>query len=150
MRDITIKIVEFPEEFQAIKGIRIAVFQEEQGVDPALEFDGKDEISQHLIAYLNREAVGTARIRYFGNNTAKVERLAVLSTARGNGIGQQIMEKALETIASKNIPEVIVHAQEYIKGLYEKLGFVQVGEIFTEAGIIHVKMNKKLWHNEYI
>jgi predicted GNAT family N-acyltransferase len=147
MRDITIKIVELPEEFKAIQAIRIAVFQEEQGVDPALESDGKDEISQHLIAYLNQEAVGTARIRYVDNQTAKVERLAVLSTARGNGIGQQIMEKALLIIASKNIPEVIIHAQEYIKALYEKLGFVQVGETFTEAGITHVKMKKKLARN---
>ncbi len=143
-RDLIIKIVELPEEFAAIKAIRIAVFQKEQGVATALEFDGKDEICQHLIAYLKQEAVGTARIRYLDNKTAKVERLAVLSTARGNGIGQQIMEKALEVIASKNIPEVVIHAQEYIKALYKKMGFVQEGEIFIEAGIAHIKMKKIL------
>ncbi|BAY07853.1 GNAT family N-acetyltransferase [Calothrix sp. NIES-2098] len=143
-KNFIIKTVESPEEFAAIKAIRIAVFQEEQGVEPALEFDGKDEISQHLIAYLNQEAVGTARIRYLDNQTAKVERLAVLSRARGNGIGQQLMEKALKIIASKNIPEVVIHAQEYVKALYEKMGFVQEGEIFIEADISHVKMKNKL------
>ncbi|MBW4561395.1 MAG: GNAT family N-acetyltransferase [Mojavia pulchra JT2-VF2] len=144
MNNVIIKIVDFPEDFAAIKAIRITVFQEEQGVDPALEFDGKDEISQHLIAYLNQQAVGTARIRYLDNKTAKLERLAVLSTARGKGIGQQIMEKALEIIACKNIQEVVIHSQEYIKDLYEKLGFVQEGEIFIEADISHVRMKKKL------
>ncbi|MDZ8050758.1 MAG: GNAT family N-acetyltransferase [Aulosira sp. ZfuVER01] len=143
-QNLIIKIVELPEEFAAIKAIRIAVFQHEQGVDSALEFDGKDEISQHLIAYFNQEAVGTARIRYLDNQTAKVERLAVLSKARGNRIGQQLMEKALEILASQNIPEVVIHAQEYIKALYEKMGFVQEGEIFIEADIAHVKMKKKL------
>jgi len=141
---VIIKIVEFPEEFATIKAIRIVVFQEEQGIEPALEFDGKDEICDHLIAYLNQAAVGTARIRYLDEQTAKIERLAVLFNARGKGIGKQIMEKAIEIIASKNIPEVVINSQEYVKALYQKMGFVEEGEIFTEAGITHVKMKKKL------
>ena len=143
MSNLVIKVAELPQEFPAIQAIRIAVFQEEQGVDAALEFDGKDAISEHLIAYLNDEVVGTARIRYLDDKTAKIERLAVLSTARGQGIGKKIMENALEVIANKNIPEVVIHAQEYVKDLYKKLDFVEEGEIFEEASISHVKMRKK-------
>ncbi|MEH2413629.1 GNAT family N-acetyltransferase [Nostoc sp.] len=142
MSNLVIKVAELPEDFPAIQAIRIAVFQEEQGIDPALEFDGKDEISDHLIAYLNEEVVGTTRIRYLDEKTAKIERLAVLSTARGQGIGKKIMIKALEVIANKNIPEVVIHAQEYVKDLYKKLDFVEDGEIFEEANIPHVKMRK--------
>jgi len=143
MCNLVIKVAELPQEFPAIQAIRIAVFQEEQGVDAALEFDGKDAISEHLIAYLNDEVVGTARIRYLDDGkTAKIERLAVLSTARGQGIGKKIMENALEVIANKNIPEVVIHAQEYVKDLYKKLDFVEEGEIFQEASIPHVKMRK--------
>ncbi|OUL23649.1 GNAT family N-acetyltransferase [Nostoc sp. T09] len=143
-RDLIIKIVEYPEEFTAIQAIRITVFQKEQGVEPALEFDGKDEICEHLIAYLNKEAVGTARIRYLDEHTAKIERLAVLSIARGKGIGKQIMGKAIEIIATKNFPEVVINSQEYVKDLYRKIGFVEEGEIFIEAGIPHIKMKKLL------
>ncbi|BAY94922.1 MULTISPECIES: GNAT family N-acetyltransferase [unclassified Tolypothrix] len=143
-KDLIIKIVESPEEFAAIKAIRIAVFQEEQGVEAALEFDGKDEICDHLIAYLNQEAVGTTRIRYLDNKIAKIERLAVLSKARGKGIGKQLMEKAIEIIAHQHIPEVIVHAQKYIQGLYDNLGFIPEGEVFMEADIAHIKMKRKL------
>ncbi|MEH1844639.1 MAG: GNAT family N-acetyltransferase [Nostoc sp.] len=142
MSNLVIKVADFSEEFPAIAAIRKSVFQEEQGVDPALEFDGKDEISQHLIAYLDVEAVGTTRIRYLDAQTAKIERLAVLSTARGQGIGQKIMENALVVIANKNIREVVIHSQEYVKRLYHKLNFVEEGEIFEEAGIPHVKMRK--------
>ncbi len=142
MSNLVIKVAELPEDFPAIKAIRKSVFQEEQGVDPALEFDGKDEISDHLIAYLNLEAVGTARIRYLNDKTAKIERLAVLSTVRGQGIGKKIMEKALQMISKKNIPEVVIHAQEYVKDLYKKLDFVEEREIFEEAGITHVRMRK--------
>ncbi|MDZ8105548.1 MAG: GNAT family N-acetyltransferase [Nostoc sp. DedQUE12a] len=144
MSNLVIKVAKIPEEFPAIAAIRKSVFQEEQGVDPALEFDGKDEISDHLIAYLDEEAVGTTRIRYLDEKTVKIERLAVLSTARGQGIGKKIMENALLYIASKNIREVVIHSQEYVKDLYLKLGFVEEGEVFEEAGISHVKMIKKI------
>ena len=143
MGEINIKIVE-QEEFPLIEEIRKQVFQDEQGVEVKLDFDGKDEICQQLIAYLDEKAVGTARIRYLDDKTAKLERLAVLSSARGNGIAKKIMLKALKVIASENIPEVIVNAQEYIKGLYQQLGFEQVGGVFEEAGILHVKMIKKV------
>ncbi|MEH2329094.1 GNAT family N-acetyltransferase [Nostoc sp.] len=146
MSNLVIKVAELPEDFPAIKAIRKSVFQEEQGVDPALEFDGKDEISDHLIAYLNVKVVGTARIRYLDDKTAKIERLAVLSTVRGQGIGKKIMENALQVIANKNIPEVVIHAQEYVKCLYKKLDFVEEGEIFEEASILHVKMRKTFLH----
>ncbi|MEH2208759.1 MAG: GNAT family N-acetyltransferase [Nostoc sp.] len=143
MSNLVIKIAELPKDFTAIKAIRKSVFQEEQGVDPALEFDGKDEISDHLIAYLNMEVVGTTRIRYLDDKTAKIERLAVLSTVRGQGIGKKIMENALQVIANQNITEVVIHAQEYVKDLYKKLDFVEEGEIFEEANILHVKMRKR-------
>ncbi len=144
MSDVVIKVVELPEELMAIQAMRKSVFQEEQGVDPALDFDGQDEFSEQLIAYLDDQYVGTARIRYLDKKTAKIERLAVLPIARGQGIGKKIMEKALEIIASKNIPEVVIHAQEYVKGLHQQMGFQQEGEIFEEAGIRHVKMRKLL------
>jgi predicted GNAT family N-acyltransferase len=144
MSDLVVRLADFPEEFLEIKAIRKVVFQEEQGVEEALEFDGKDEICDHLIAFLDDKAVGTARIRYIDDKTVKIERVAVLSTARGQGIGKKIINEALLIIANKKIPEVVINAQEYIKGLYYKLGFAQEGEIFIEAGIPHVKMRKKL------
>lgn len=144
MNNVVIKVVDLPEELTAIQAMRNSVFQKEQGVDPALDFDGQDEISQQLIVYLDDRYVGTARIRYLDDKTAKIERLAVLPIARGQGIGKKIMEKALEVIASNNIPEVVIHAQEYVKGLHQQMGFEEEGEIFEEAGIRHVKMRKWL------
>jgi predicted GNAT family N-acyltransferase len=44
----------------------------------------------------------------------------------------------------KNIEQVVIHSQEYVKGLYQKIGFEQVGEFFHEAGILHIKMTKML------
>lgn len=141
---VNVKKITSKEEFTQTHTIRELVFQQEQGVEPALEFDGQDEISEHIIAYLDSQPVGTARIRYLDEKTAKIERLAVLPIARGKGIGKQIMELALDIAGKNNIQEVVIHAQEYIISLHQKLGFEREGEIFEEAGIPHVKMRKKL------
>jgi predicted GNAT family N-acyltransferase len=144
MSNFLIRIANLPEDFPAIKAIRKEVFQQEQRVDPALDFDGKDEISEQLLAYLDGQAIATARIRYLDAKTAKIERLAVLSIFRGQGIGKKMMEKALDVIARKNISEVVINAQEYVTKMYQNLGFQEFGERFEEAGIFHIKMIKNL------
>ena len=143
MNSILIKTVKYQAEIAAIREIRTKVFQQEQGVPLELEFDGLDDTSVHLLAYLNGKAVGTCRIRKIDADTVKIERLAVLSEARGQGIGKQLMEKAL-TVSQVDKSLVIVHAQEYIAKLYQQLGFKIIGEKFNEAGIVHVKMIKQL------
>ena len=165
MSNLTVELADFQRDFTKILAIRSKVFHQEQQVDPKLDFDGQDEICLQLIAYLDGEAVGTTRIRYLNENTAKIERLAVLPSARRQGIAKKLMFKALEAIslftadasqgmryanAQKNITdqhvttEIVIHAQEYIKDLYKQLGFQECGEVFVEAGINHVKMNKTL------
>ena len=144
MSHLTIKTFVYPEAFIEMKAIRCSVFQEEQRVEPTLDLDNLDETAEHLLAYLDNQPVGTARIRYLDHKTAKIERLAVLATARGQGIGKKLMEKALDVAAQKDIKEVVIYSQEYVKGLYQRLGFEQEGERFEEAGILHVKMRKRL------
>ena len=144
MSHLTIKTFVYPEAFLEMKAIRRSVFQEEQSVESALDLDNLDETAEHLLAYLDNQPVGTARIRYLDHKTAKIERLAVLATARGQGIGKKLMEKALDVAAEKDIQEVLIYSQEYVKGLYQRLGFEQEGESFEEAGILHVKMRKQL------
>ena len=144
MSNLIIKTTELPQELLAIQAIRRSVFQIGQRVAPALDFDGQDKISEQIIAYLDNQPVGTARIRYLDNKTAKIERLAVLSTARGQGIGKKSMEKALEVIAKRDIQEVLIHGQEYIQGLHHQVGFEHEGERLEEAGIRLVKISKIL------
>ena len=144
MKQLSVKIAHLPDDWAAICAIRRAVFQQEQGVDEALEFDGRDDEAVQFLAYLDDRPVGTARIRFLSQSTAKLERLAVLSNARKQGVGQQIMQTALKLLDEKNISEVRIHAQEPVKEFYQALGFEVEGDRFEEAGIPHLKMSKRL------
>lgn len=144
MGALQIKIVTYTEALEEINSIRTLVFQQEQGVDSALEFDGRDSTAEHLLAYWNNQAVGTTRIRGLSKDTVKIERLAVLKSARGKGIGKKLMQTALDLARQQGYETATINAQEYVQGLYSQLGFVQVGDKFDEAGIPHVKMMRKL------
>ncbi len=55
-----------------------------------------------------------------------------------------LCSKLLEIAKEKNVKYVMLHAQCYAIGFYNKLGFVEYGERFDEAGIEHIEMRKEL------
>jgi predicted GNAT family N-acyltransferase len=127
--------------------IRRIVFTQGQGVPLELEFDGLDDEAEHFLAWrLNQEsplAVGTARLRRVADS-AKAERVAVLESERGGGVGRALMA-AIETRAQQlGLDAIILHAQVAVIPFYEELGYRTRGEVFQEAGIDHRSMAKSL------
>jgi predicted GNAT family N-acyltransferase len=143
MSKLTLKVVTYTDKISEIKFVRREVYQIEQEIDPNKIFDGQDEMAEQILAYLDNQPVGTARVRYLDNQVASSEKLAVLSNARRQGIGKKIMKKALELATQKNVEEVKIRAQEYVKGLYEQLGFEQEGESFKVEGNPHALINMR-------
>lgn len=126
-----------------IQSVRQQVFQQEQGVAPAVDFDGLDELSEHIVVYVDGIPIGTARIRYLNQQLAKIERVAVITAYRNQGIGKRIMQAAIAYLDQKNVPESKVHAQSHAAAFYQKLGFEPQGEEFYEAAILHLQMRRQ-------
>lgn len=141
---LSLQIVPFAAAEAVIRAIRQAVFQVEQQVSADLDFDGLDETSTHLVAYWNGEPIGTARIRYLQPELAKIERVAVLSAYRGQGVGKALMQEAIAFLKSQNVPEVKLNAQIQAQRFYQSLGFEPQGDVFEDAGIPHIEMRQKL------
>jgi len=121
---------------EACQAIRREVFIGEQGVDETIDIDGNDERCAHLLLYVDDEAVGTARIRETDRGT-KLERIAIRSSHRGQGLGELIVRCALSLIDRAPY----IHAQMTSLGFYTHLGFVQEkAEIYYEANIPHTTM----------
>jgi len=131
-------------DMDACYALRIEVFCDEQGVSRNLEFDGLDPECRHYLARIGDSAVGTARIRPLGGGKLKFERVAVRAAHRNRGIGRLLMERAQADASASGAETGILHAQTEAADFYLKLGFVQEGGTFPEAGIPHVRMTKKL------
>jgi predicted GNAT family N-acyltransferase len=119
--------------------IRHSVFVQEQNVPSSLEKDADDAHAFHILACLDGEPVGTARMVTRGES-GKIGRVAVLSKARGKGVGKMLM-KALEKHAlSGGLRELCLDAQVQVVPFYENLGYTVCSGEFLDAGILHKKM----------
>ncbi|MDP1726188.1 MAG: GNAT family N-acetyltransferase [Bacteroidota bacterium] len=131
-----------PEDLNTAWAIRKEVFVVEQACAEDIEWEFEEE-STHFLAYLNGEAVGTARYRTTEKGI-KLERFAVLKHARNKGVGAALVQRLLAELAPR--PEMrYLHAQLTAAGLYAKFGFKPTGPNFWEADIEHVKM---VWEDE--
>ncbi|MGM7682030.1 GNAT family N-acetyltransferase [Cytobacillus sp. Hm23] len=126
--------------------IRTTVFVEEQGVPLEDEFDEYDQLNgkcDHVLVFINDEAVGTGRIR-FVDGQGKLERICVLAPYRKFGVGKVIIQALEEIAEDKQITRVKLHGQTQAEGFYKKLGYDILSDVFMEDGIPHVLMGKGL------
>lgn len=120
--------------------VRRAVFIEEQGIDPAIEIDGRDGRCIHALSEAEGRPIGTARMLPDGH----IGRVAVLPAWRGQGIGQALMQTLCAQAVSVGLQSVHLASQESAVAFYRRLGFVAAGDVFIEAGIPHLNMSLKL------
>lgn len=134
-----ITLVNDTQTMQAAFAVRKAVFVDEQGVAPELEYDGRDPECTHLVLWCNESVVGTVRLLPLPTGV-KLGRLAILPAYRGKGLGGRLLKAALEHTWKLGYTQVEIHAQLHAVPFYERYGFKITSGEFLEAGIRHVCM----------
>ncbi len=133
------------EELYKIIQLRIEVFAVEQNV-VYQDCDNKDFVSYHFYATLNNEIVAYSRIIPPGISyldAASIGRVVTSSDMRGQSLGKQLFEKALEQLYQIfGQISVIISAQVYLIKFYENFSFIQQGDIYIEDTIPHITMVK--------
>jgi len=120
------------------KPIRMEVFVREQKVPADLEMDEKDAVCLHAVAYDAAGApLGTGRLLPDGH----IGRMAVLSSARGQGVGGAILQGLMERARQRGDEKVVLSAQTHAAEFYLAHGFAMAGDVFYEAGIAHIEMH---------
>ena len=134
---IVVENVNDQEQIETAFSIRRQVFVEEQNVSQERE-SMDDEEAVHYLATVNGLPAGAARYRKMEKG-AKIERIAVLNTFRGQRIGEAILLKILDDL--KNEAKIYLYAQVIATPFYIKNGFRQTDNYFLDAGIEHVEMD---------
>jgi YbgC/YbaW family acyl-CoA thioester hydrolase len=125
--------------------LRTAVFVQEQGIAPEMEWDEADGTAVHAVAYNGMgQGVATGRLITHANGVGKIGRMAVHRVLRGSHIGQEILRALMDAAKSRGDTEIVLHAQRSAEGFYQRLGFVPQGEPFEEVGIAHLEMFRVL------
>ena len=145
------EIVKFNEltvyDMYEIAKSRFEVFVCEQEITEEQDFDDKDKQCHHIMLKENERVVAYSRIvpKGLGYNYTSIGRVLVLESHRRKGIAQKMMKYALDFIKN-NLDEniVVISAQEYVKEMYESVGFKVISDVYDEVNIPHVKMKIEL------
>ena len=125
------------EHKQSLTAVRYQVFVVEQQVPEALELDEHDPRCHHVLMSDSKgRPVGTGRIKADGH----IGRMAVLKDCRGQGIGSAMLVALLDYARARGYASVFLHAQISAIPFYANFGFVENGEPFIDAGILHQRM----------
>ena len=131
-----------PHELYAFLQLRSEVFVVEQNcIFP--DMDGKDPHSHHIMGWEDHKLIAYARILPPGISygESSIGRIVTSPTARGKGIGRELLRRSIETLYTLHGKAVIrIGAQHYLKGFYESFGFRQTGSIYLEDNIEHIEM----------
>jgi predicted GNAT family N-acyltransferase len=123
--------------------VRIEVFVLEQSVPLESEIDALDKYAVHEVVLDGKEVIGTLRI-LFSEGAARIGRVAVRKRWRNQGIGREMMLRAIDYIHKKGYRVLLLDAQVSAKDFYTSLGFTEEGDVFEDSAILHVKMSKLL------
>ena len=132
-------------ELYAIMQLRNEVFVVEQNC-VYQDADNKDLVSYHFMGWTNNKLMAYTRILPPGVAYTKepsIGRVVTSPSARGSGIGRELMEKSIEELYKLfGETPIKIGAQLYLLKFYTSLGFQQTSSIYLEDDIEHIEMAK--------
>lgn len=126
----------------ALLQLRSAVFVVEQNC-LFQDMDDSDAQAIHLMAWSGDRLLAYARCFAPGVKfgEASIGRIATHMAARGTGLGQLLVQKAIDLVSTTWSPQPIrIGAQARLKKFYQGLGFDDMGIPYVEDGIDHLEM----------
>lgn len=128
------------EELFDIYKLRVSVFVVEQSC-PYQEVDSADKTAYHIWLKEDGELLAYLRVLPRGVVREEVSLGRVIAVRRRCGLGSRILAAGIRTAVEQFGADcIVIEAQTYARGLYEKAGFVQTSEEFLEDGIPHIQM----------
>ncbi len=88
----------------------------------------------HIAAYLNDRLIGFANMAWDGGVHAFLVDVCVHPEFRDHGIGQSMVEKALEIARTRGVEKIHVDFEPHLRDFYLSCGFTP-----TDAGILTIR-----------
>ena len=128
------------DELYGILQLRAEVFVVEQNC-PYQDLDGNDFNAIHIWAAEAGKIIGCLRVFLKDDGNATIGRVVTKKEVRGTGLGLSLMQEGIRLCWNLyGDTPIVIHAQSYATGFYEKCGFRVSSEEFPEDGIPHHEM----------
>lgn len=101
--------------------------------------------SYHIACYdESHKIIGTAMFVPLSETKLKMRQVVVSEDWQGRGIGKELIEFAENFAQSKGYTLIEANVRQTAMGFYESMDYIKQGKEFSEVGIPHMKVEKRL------
>lgn len=101
--------------------------------------------SHHLAAFDQEGRIlGCLMLTPHAGGEVQMRQVAVKPEQQGTGLGRALVDEAEAKARAQGFTRIMLHARDKAIGFYERLGYHREGGLFTEIGIVHQQMAKRL------
>lgn len=141
------KIIEYKSaEYDKMVELRHRILREPLGLVFTDQDLQKDEKSLLLVATFpgSDQIVGCCILSPISEYTMQLRQMAVDNFYQGKGLGHELLQFAEKTASKYNYEYIYLHARQVAVNFYKKNGYTIEGDQFTEVGIPHFEMLKRI------
>ena len=131
-------------EYDETVALRDEVLREPLGLAFSQEELAGEKDSFHLASRDGDQLVACLVLKPLDEKRLMMRQLAVREDFLKKGFGRELVNYAESFARERGYGEILLHARETALGFYQKLGYEAEGDSFTEVGLPHLAMRKKL------
>lgn len=127
--------------------IRNDVFTVEKNISKTIEVDECDcinSVCDHFLIRLKDENIGAVRCMHISDKSIKVQRFCFYSSHRNSGLGRATIQYIENYYKNQGYNKIELDSKFEVSGFYAKCGYTKISDIFVEAGVDHIKMEKSI------
>ena len=140
------KVIKYQsEDYQKSVELRDKILRKPLGMIFTEEFLADDENEYILGLFDKQKILATLNLRPLSSTTLKMRQVAVDNHIQGKGLGGILVDFSEEYAIENGFDEIVLHARDTAVKFYLCLDYeILDPEYFTEVGIQHLKMGKRL------
>ncbi|MBB4036231.1 putative GNAT family N-acyltransferase [Dysgonomonas hofstadii] len=133
-------------EYEQMVSLRTKILRKPLGISFSEDDLERDRNDLLLAAYFpgSDQMVGCCILTPLSDITIQLRQMAIDDFYQGKGLGSELLQFAEQVAADRNFEYLYLHARKVAADFYKKHGYTIESDQFTEVGIPHYEMIKKL------
>lgn len=131
-------------EYEATVALRFKVLREPLGLTFTQEQLATEASDLHCALWETTDLLACLILSPLAEGEIKMRQVAVRPDLQGKGLGRILVEFSEATARDRGYQDMVLNARDTAVPFYLRLGYELEGDPFTEVGIPHRKMRKRL------
>lgn len=130
--------------YRAVRELRDAVLRRPLGLPMPEDFGPEDGFRHFALVDEKQQPVACAMAVPHEPGHWQIRQMAVRPERQRTGLGRQLLVAVEAFLRESGATHLHLHARDHAIDFYARLGYAAVGDPFTEIGIPHQRMEKRL------